>query len=73
VRENEQIHEIMARNIRRRMEELGLTITHVADFADINRAGLSRVLSLQEGITVDRLAKVAEVLEVPAWELLRDS
>ena len=72
MRENERVHEILAQNIRRHLSRRGLSITHVAELAGLNRIGLSRVLSGQEGITVERLAKVAEVLKVPAWQLLRE-
>lgn len=73
MRENERVHEVMAENVRRLLEQRGLTITHAAELAGLNRIGLSRVLSGQEGITIERLAKVADVLQVPAWTLLREA
>ena len=69
--ENEAVAEIVAANIRARLRHRGLTITQLAELAGLSRVGLSRVLSGSEGITIERLAKLATVLEVPAWKLLK--
>jgi len=69
--DNEGIAGVVAANIRRHLDRRGLTITQLAELAGISRVGLSRVLGGHEGVTIERLSRIADVLEVPVWTLLR--
>ncbi len=65
------LRSIVASNIRRFAEERGITLNALADFADVSRAQLFDVLGGTKDATTDWLAKIAPVLEVEPWELLR--
>ncbi len=69
--EPEEVHATMAENVREAIQRAGLSQNQVADLCGIGRASLSRVLSGDENITVVRLARLAAVLDVPAWQLLK--
>lgn len=52
------------------MEVHGLTLQQLADLADLNLGHLSRAINGHQAMTLDRLAKIAEVLEVDPVDLL---
>ena len=61
----------VARNIRALAEKRGLSLQQLADLAAINLSHFSRALNGKQAFTLDRLAKVAEALDVDPATLLR--
>lgn len=64
---------VIAANIRRLAGEKGISLNYVADFAGIDRRGFYRALNGEEGMTSDRIAKIAQALEVRPAELLAEN
>ncbi len=65
-----EIRAVIARRIRALAKERDITMTALADFAGVGRRSLHRALAGDEALTVDRLAKIAEALEVHPKQLL---
>jgi transcriptional regulator with XRE-family HTH domain len=65
------LRRVLAANIRRRAYEQGIALNTIADFADVSRSHLHAVLGSERSATVDWIEKVAVVLEVEPWELLK--
>lgn len=62
---------VVAANVVRIAKKRGLSISKLADFAGIDRAGLSRCLNGRAAMTTDRLCRLANALDVEPHELLR--
>ena len=67
------LRRVLAANIRRMAGDRGIALNTVADIANISRSHLHAVLGAERAATVDWLEKVAAVLEVEPWELLKPS
>jgi transcriptional regulator with XRE-family HTH domain len=65
------LRRVLAANIRRRAHERGIALNTIADFADVSRSHLHAVLGAKRSATVDWIEKVAVVLNVEPWELLK--
>lgn len=61
----------LANNLRRAIEKQGLGVNKLADFAGVSRSQLYDVLGSKKGASVDWIDKVAEVLQMEPWQLLR--
>ena len=68
-----ELRETLAANIRKAAERKGMSLNALADFADVSRSQLYDVLGSNKAATVDWIAKVADVLDVEPWELLKPS
>lgn len=62
---------VLAENIRRLADARSLSLYVVADFAGISRAHLYAILRGEKNPTVATLVKLADVLGVEPWELLK--
>ena len=67
------IREVLARNLRRYRALRGLSQEELAHRADIDRTYISSLERLQYGATIDVVERLARVLEVPTFELLKPS
>lgn len=65
------LHRRLAKRIRARALVRGVALTHLADRAPVARSSLFRVLKGAQSPTVAWVAKIARVLRVETWELLR--
>lgn len=65
------IRNTLAHNLRRATEKQGLGVNKLADFAGVSRSQLYDVLGSKKGASVDWIDKVAEVLKMEPWQLLR--
>ena len=63
----------VAVNIRRLLNERGMSVNKLSDFAAVNRAHLTRVLQCEADATVGWLAQVAKALGVDGSELLKET
>lgn len=61
----------MALNLRRAVEKQGIGVNKLADFAGVSRSQLYDVLGSKKGASVDWIDKVAEVLQMEPWQLLK--
>ncbi|MGE3251438.1 MAG: helix-turn-helix domain-containing protein [Hyphomonadaceae bacterium] len=66
-----ELREILARNLRRRRQELGVSQEDVAAAAQVDRTYVSALERSKYAASIDVLARIAEALEIEAWELLR--
>jgi ribosome-binding protein aMBF1 (putative translation factor) len=67
------IRDILAANVRRIRTDQGISQEALADLAQIDRTYISAVERRLYAISIDKLASIADALEVPAYELLRPS
>lgn len=65
------IRNTLANNVRRATEKQGLGVNKLADFAGVSRSQLYDVLGSKKGASVDWIDKIAEVLKMEPWQLLR--
>jgi len=65
-----ELRVLIADNIRELARDRDKSLNIVADLAGIQRSAFYRALGGQQAMTTDRLAKSAEVLEVPPHQLL---
>ena len=65
------IREVLARNLKRYRAARGLSQEELAHRADIDRTYISSLERLQYGATIDALERLAGVLELPVFELLK--
>jgi transcriptional regulator with XRE-family HTH domain len=65
--------EIFRSNVRIMMRSRGLTITKLAEDAEMSRPGLSRILAAKDGVTLERADSIAEALGIPLRELLSEN
>ncbi len=65
------IREVLARNLRRYRALRGLSQEELAHRADVDRTYISSLERLQYGATIDVVERLAGVLEVPTFELLK--
>jgi predicted transcriptional regulator len=61
----------LALNLRRAVEKQGIGVNKLADFAGVSRSQLYDVLGSKKGASVDWIDKVAEVLQMEPWQLLK--
>lgn len=67
---NSKSAKMFRHNVRQRMDELGITITELADGLKMSRPGLSRVLNGHEDLTLTRAEKIARFLNNELPDLL---
>lgn len=60
-------------NVRHVMDERGLTITELAERISTSRPGMSRILSGDDGVTLDRAERIAKALKIPLSELISEN
>ena len=68
----EQLREVLARNVAKRTELLGLTQEAVEERAGMGQSTVSRILGKGGSATLKSLAALARALECQPWELLVD-
>jgi transcriptional regulator with XRE-family HTH domain len=68
----EQLREVLARNVAARMAKLDLTQEALERRAGLGQSTVSRVLTKGGSATLKSLAALAKALECQAWELLVD-
>lgn len=61
----------LALNLRHAVEKQGLGVNKLADFAGVSRSQLYDVLGSKKGASVDWIDKVAEVLKMEPWQLIK--
>lgn len=66
------IREIFAANLRFLRQSKGLSQEELADLADIDRTYVSLLERCVYSASIDVLAKLADALETPTMELLRE-
>ena len=66
------LRDIFARNVRLARADRGISQEALALEAGINRTYLSAVERSEQNISLDNVFRIAQALETPAWELLRD-
>jgi transcriptional regulator with XRE-family HTH domain len=66
-----ELRDILARNVRRRREHLGLTQEEVAHRAGIDRTHVSKIERRVHSPTVEVLGQLAAALDVEPSELLK--
>lgn len=64
--------ELLARNMRRRREELGISQEKLAELSDLHRTYVSSVERKQRNIGIDGLERIARGLRVSVAELLKE-
>lgn len=64
------LRKLVAANVRRLVNDRDWTITHLAALAGVSRASLVHALNGANSMTLDRLARLADALEVHPSELL---
>ena len=69
----EQLREVLARNVAKRTELLGLTQEAVEERAGMGQSTVSRILTKGGSATLRSLAALARALECQPWELLVDN
>lgn len=67
----EQFRALIAQNIKDRATKAGISLNSVADTAGVARSHLFAVVWGQKALTTDTLLKIARVLEVQPWQLLK--
>ena len=65
------LREVLAENLRRHRSAMGLSQEELAHRAEIDRTYVSSLERSQYAATVDVIEKLARVLEIDAFELLR--
>lgn len=61
------------KNVRRLMDDRELTITELAEAVGTSRPGLSRILSGQDGVTLERAERIAKALKISLPDLLEEN
>jgi transcriptional regulator with XRE-family HTH domain len=69
--DDEELHQVVAQNLRRVAQARGLPLNTLADLAGVSHSQLYALLAGRKSVTLEWLAKVADALEVEPWELLR--
>lgn len=64
--------DVFRHNVRLLMDDNGLTITALAEKIGTSRAGVSRILSGDDGVTLDRAERIATALGFPLASLLTE-
>jgi transcriptional regulator with XRE-family HTH domain len=64
--------EVLAANMRRRRETLGMSQEKLAEVADLHRTYVSSVERCQRNIGIDGIERIAKALRVKVSELLSD-
>ena len=68
--ESGELRGLLAKNIRLAARRKGVALTALADFAGVSRSQMFTVLNESSSASVDWLAKIANALDVEAWQLL---
>ncbi|MFO1066152.1 MAG: helix-turn-helix transcriptional regulator [Pirellulales bacterium] len=64
--------QVFASNLREIMSKRGLTVTELARTADVDRAGLSKLINGSGGSSsIATASKLADALEVDLWRLFK--
>jgi transcriptional regulator with XRE-family HTH domain len=66
-----QLRQVLAANVRRRRELLGLSQERLAGEADLDRTYVSQIERGVRNVSLDCLDKLARGLSAEAWALLR--
>lgn len=69
--EPEALRRLVAEKIRLLAQRRAMSLNQLADFAGIERSAFYKALGGQQAMTTDRIAKIAEALEVEPHDLLR--
>lgn len=64
--------EVLARNMREKRAELGISQERLAELADLHRTYVSSVERCQRNIGIDGIGRIARALKLKLSELLRD-
>lgn len=63
---------VFAKSVRRIRQESGYSQEQLADICDLHRTYISDVERGNRNISIDNIEKIAEALNVPASELLKE-
>ena len=66
-----QLRQVLAANVRRRREEMGLSQERLAGEADLDRTYVSQIERGVRNVSLDCLDKLARGLSTEAWTLIR--
>ena len=66
-----QLRQVLATNVRRRREQLGLSQERLAGEAYLDRTYVSQIERGVRNVSLDCLDKLAHGLSAEAWDLLR--
>lgn len=64
-----QAAEVFRENVRSVMESRDLNITELAILVGTSRPGMSRILSGEDGVTIERAERIAKALRIPLQKL----
>lgn len=64
--------EVFRKNLDRVRHERGLTMEQLADICDTKRPNISRILSGNEGVSLDRAGRIAKALGLDICDLLAE-
>lgn len=67
----DELHQNLARTIRKIAGQRGITLTHLADFSGTSRSHFWNILACRNSPTVSWLSAIAKALGVEPWELLK--
>lgn len=65
--------ETFAKNVKSELARQKLSMRELSRRLEMDSGNLSRILSCEEGVTLDRASRIAEALQVELWTLLRNS
>lgn len=60
-------------NVKQILDERGMTITEFAEQVGTSRPSMSRILSGEDGVTIDRAERIAIALNLPLRKLLSEN
>jgi transcriptional regulator with XRE-family HTH domain len=66
-----QLREVVARNLRRRRSELGVSQEALAHEAGLHRTFVGHVERSETNVSLDNIERLATALKIDAWQLLR--
>ena len=66
------LRDVLAKNMRRRRAELGLSQETLALECGLNRTYLSAIERAERNVSIDNIARIATGLGVEPWVLLKD-
>lgn len=66
------LRQILAANLKKRMEERGMTQKNLEARSGVSQSHISRIKRTESGATIDRLAAICGALGCQPWELLID-
>ena len=63
---------IVARNVRRIRNKMGVSQEHLADLAELHRTYIGSIERAERNVSIDNIAKIAKALKVTPVDLLAE-